>query len=475
MPLAVGRSRPPRDPRGRAARWSGPGAWLNRLGLRARVTLAFGLLALALSALLATAAWTAVSRYLVNEHQSTALVETALDRAALEAGLSTGDVGVPDLLEGLPTRESTASMVLIGGRWYATRPSLGPSSLPAELVTMSRSRQEATQRIKIDGHLYLAVGVPLEQSDAAFFELFSLDELERTIGTLSWSLAGAAVVTAAIGLWLGRFASQVALRPLAALNDVAAAVAEGHLDARLAAVDDPDLGPLAASFNRTIGELEHRVAADSRFAVDVSHELRTPLTTMLNSIEVIKHREESLPSSVREPVNLLADDVERFRALVVDLLEISRHDAGDELVLDEVVLADLVRRAADDAAGRPVTTVDDVVASRTMRVDKRRLERVVANLVANAESHGGGCCGVHVEAGGAGVRIVVDDAGPGIPEDQRARIFDRFSRGSSTTRSGVGLGLAIVQRHVALHGGSVTVLDRPGGGARFVVEIPAGR
>jgi two-component system sensor histidine kinase MtrB len=446
-----------------------------RLGLRARVTLAFGLLALALSAVLSLVAWTAVSSYLVVERESTALVETALDQSAFQAGLDVAGTGVPELLGALPTNGSTAAIALVDGRWYATRPGLGPSVLPAELVDVVRSRQEATQRVRVDGDLFLVVGVPLEQSDAAFFEVFALDELARTVRTLSWSLTAAAIGTAGVGLLLGSVASRVALRPLASLNEVAAAVAGGHLGARLPTTRDPDLGPLAISFNRTIGELEHRVAADSRFAVDVSHELRTPLTTMLNSIQVIKNREDTLPPAVREPVDLLADDLERFRALVVDLLAISRHDAGDQLVLDEVVVGDLVRRAADEAAGRSVTTVRPDAAAVTMRADKRRLERVVANLVRNADTHGRGCERVTVDATFRTVRIVVDDCGPGVPAEQRGRIFDRFSRASSGDRSGVGLGLAIVQRHVVLHGGKVVVTERPGGGARFVVELPRSR
>ena len=228
------------------------------------------------------------------------------------------------------------------------------------------------------------------------------------------------------------------LRPLAELGSVAAAVAEGHLDARLQTGNDPDLGPLGASFNQAVAELEHRVEADSRFAVDVSHELRTPLTTMLNSMQVIKNREASLPDSVREPLDLLAEELERFRRLVVDLLEMARHDAGQGLVLEEVNLAELVRAAADQAAGRPVT---EPAGPLTMSVDKRRLERVVANLVSNAESHGGGVVAVRLLRRGPLARIEVDDAGPGVDPDHRARIFDRFSRGAGPGDSaGLGLG-----------------------------------
>jgi signal transduction histidine kinase len=107
-------------------------------------------------------------------------------------------------------------------------------------------------------------------------------------------------------------------------------------------------------------------------------------------------------------------------------------------------------------------------------VDKRRLERVVANLVDNAERHGGGCCSVAVDSATGWVSIAVDDAGRGVPERQRERIFDRFARVPSTPSHGTGLGLAIVARHVHWHGGDVEVEDRPGGGARFVVRLPAG-
>jgi signal transduction histidine kinase len=193
---------------------------------------------------------------------------------------------------------------------------------------------------------------------------------------------------------------------------------------------------------------------------------------MLNSMQVIKHREDQLPGSVREPVDLLATELERFRQLVVDLLDISRHDAGDQVVAEEVCVADLVRRAADSAAGRAVTTVEPDAATTTLKVDKRRIERVVANLVGNAETHGRGCTAVRVTTGPDAVRILVEDAGPGVDADRRDLVFERFSRGRVGSPTGVGLGLAIVQRHVALHDGRVHVEERPEGGARFVVELP---
>ena len=340
-------------------------------------------------------------------------------------------------LDGLPTAQSTASMCLVGGEWYSTSPRVGASDLPTTLVDAVTGGQESTQRIQVGGQLLLAVGVPLSPAQAGFFEVFPLTDLDQSLRTLSTALVLGAAVTALLGAWVGRSASRLALRPLADLGRVAAAVAEGRLDARLQTGDDPDLGPLGASFNRAVAELEHRVAADSRFAVDVSHELRTPLTTMLNSMQIIKNREASLPDSVREPFDLLAEELERFRVLVVDLLEMARHDAGQGLVLEEVNLADLVRAAADHAAGRAVT---EPAAPLTTSVDKRRLERVVANLVHNADSHGGGVTAVRLLRRGRTARIEVDDAGPGVPAEQRARIFDRFARGSGPAESGARAG-----------------------------------
>jgi signal transduction histidine kinase len=447
----------------------------RRLGLRQRVTLAFGLLTLALSTVLSLVGWGVVSQYLVDERQSAAIAQADLHHSLLAEGIVQRKESVALLLGGLPNNGSEVGLAVVGGRWYATSPHVAPASLPNGLVSAVIGGDTATQRIMVDGRLYLVVGVPLAQSDDAFFELFPLAQTEETLRSLSWVIVVAATGTVLIGLGFGRVASRIALRPLNRLNDVAGAVAAGHLEARLPSGGDPDLEPLAVSFNRTVAELQHRVTADARFAADVGHELRTPLMTMLNSLQLIKHRENQLPAEVREALDLLSDDLKRFRTLVVDLLEISRHDAGEDLVLAQAEIGQLVRLAADGALQRPVTRVDDNAAGLVLAVDRRRLERAIVNLVAIAEVHGGGCVLVHVTRTGHVVRIEVDDNGPGVPEARRPLVFDRFTRGPSVESAGVGLGLAIVQRHVAAHGGTVTVESRPGGGARFVIELPLSR
>ncbi len=174
------------------------------------------------------------------------------------------------------------------------------------------------------------------------------------------------------------------------------------------------------------------MAADARFAGDISHELRTPLMTMLNSMQLIQNHRAELPAAVREPVELLGDDLDRFRRLVIDLLEISRDDGGDQGSREIVRIADLVRAAADATAGRSSHRRSSrTPTGLTLQADKRRLERVIANLVENAEDHAGGCKGVSVEAGGLGVIVYVDDAGPGIP-DRRPRAHLRTLRPGRT-------------------------------------------
>ena len=195
---------------------------------------------------------------------------------------------------------------------------------------------------------------------------------------------------------------------------------------------------------------------------------------MLNSLQVLQHRRGALPADVGEALDLLDQDVARFRRMVLDLLEISRTDSSDTGSKERVSIAELVRHAADATAARPVTEVSPA-ADVVVKADKRRLEQVVVNLVENAENHGRGCRRVSVCRRGDAIRLVVDDCGPGVPVESRDRVFERFARGSATQGdTGVGLGLAIVDRHVRWHDGRVWIDDRPGGGARFVVELPIG-
>jgi signal transduction histidine kinase len=462
-----------------------------RFGLRTRVTAAFALGALGLALLLSLLTYTLSSTYLLRQREASALRQAFLNARFVQAGLRVADPDVPGLLSDLDTPATSESLLERRGERFASNPAeVGLDDLPGALRDQVGAGTAARQRFRLAGSPRLAVGVPLPAVQATYYEVFSLAELDRTLRVLTGSLVAGAAVTVLLGVALGRWVSGQALRPLALAGQAARSISHGRLDTRLDPDPDPDLTALAVAFNDMADALEQRIARDARFASDVSHELRSPLTTLTTAVELLYARRSELPTSATESVDLLRAEVERFQRMVLDLLEISKFDAGvAELTLEEVRPDELVRQAlraarpAEAASGdRPPVevTVSDEVAGLVVQADKRRLVQVLTNLVSNAESHGGGLAGVSLVRAGEGVRILVDDAGPGVREAYRTRIFERFSRGPAAAGArrdggGVGLGLALAAEHVHLHGGKVWVEERPGGGARFVVELPAAR
>lgn len=443
----------------------------RRWGLGDRVAVGFALMALTLATILAGATWILVSSYLNRHQETTAVAETTGDALLLDTALRSGARPSAKLVDRLESSPGIAALIRFDGRNYQNS-AAREMRLPSDLAVDTSAGEIRSVRTTVDGRGFLVVGVPLQGAENFLLELYPLLDLQDTMDTL-WLVLVAGVVGAGfVGLVTGRAASRRMLRPLTDVSTVAAAIAHGNLSARLSADTDPDLDSLARSFNRTAAALERRVHADNRFAGDVSHELRTPLTTMINSIVLLQNRRSEFPPDVVEPLDLLTEDLQRFRRLVVDLLDISRSDGGHCDSLEPVVVADLIRHAADAAAGRRVAVVEPAAEGVVLRGDKRRLERVVSNLVENADVHGEGCDVVCVSRRNGAIRVQVDDHGRGVPEKYRERIFERFARDGASRGPGVGLGLAIVAQHVHWHGGEVWVEDRPQGGASFVVELP---
>ncbi|CAN5274715.1 HAMP domain-containing sensor histidine kinase [soil metagenome] len=453
----------------------------GRLGLRARITSAFAVGALLLSALLSLATFASTRASLLEQRESAALTQ-AFSNAQIVRDRLPDETETLELLQSLQTPAGSHPIALTNGSWFSPDVLFGERSLPSalrEIVTVEG--RPARMRYDYRGETELAIGIPLQAANAAYFEVVDLAELEDTLRQLSLSLTGASIVTTLAGAALGWWASRRALRPLADVSRAAEAIAGGRLDTRLHAEDDPELGVLVTSFNNMAQALQARIENDARFASDVSHELRSPLMTLSAATEILETRRSELSDRAAAALDLLVEEVARFQRLVEDLLEISRFDAGAvRLELDDVRLAEFVMQAVA-ASGSPTVPVD--VAADLARVvvpaDKRRLGRVIANLLDNANRYGGGAVVVSLRrTDEGGVMVAVEDAGPGVSVDDRDVIFQRFSRGGSSGRrgagDGVGLGLALVEEHVRLHGGRVWVEDRADGdgGARFVVELP---
>jgi two-component system, OmpR family, sensor histidine kinase MtrB len=472
------------------------GGWFRRLvnrsrpaalGLRRRILLIFTLGSLLLSVFLATTTYGLTRSNVVRER-----IDTAINTSQRNAQ------GVERDLRSLPAdaEAARASLTRIGVQdyliWYADRWSGGVATFrDADVPPPLRTRviDEATaasQVVRLGDELNVVVGWDLP-GIGAYFEAFSLDEADSTLSSVRLSLVLAAVITTGLGILLGIFSARRAVRPLGTAAQAASAIAGGRLDTRLETTDDPDLRILTESFNDMAEALQQRVERDARFASDVSHELRSPLMTLSASVEVMEARRDELPERSRTALDLLSSDVVRFQGLVEDLLEISRFDAGAiRLHMEELLAAEFVRHAVA-VSSLPDTPVH--VSERAelalIRGDRRRLARVIANLIDNARAYGGGEPEVSItvlepdDEPMSHILIAVEDHGPGVPEEERDLVFERFARGGGAGRrtgsEGAGLGLSLVDEHVRMHGGRVWVEDRLDGepGARFVIELMA--
>ena len=283
--------------------------------------------------------------------------------------------------------------------------------------------------------------------------------MRSTLNSVNLALILAAGITTLLGIVLGAIAASRAVRPLTAASQAAQAIAGGRLDTRLAETEDPDLAVLTSSFNDMASALQLRVERDTRFTSDVSHELRSPLMTLAASVEVMQARRDEMPERAQAALDLLVADVARFQGLVEDLLEISRFDAGGiRLNVDELLVGEFVRQAvAISSAPDTRILVAEIAEEMMIKGDRRRLARVVANLIDNGRAYGGGELEISVfvpddEDPPSQIWITVEDHGPGVPQDERDLIFERFARGSIAGRrsgsEGAGLGLALVDEHI---------------------------
>ena len=457
------------------------------LGLRRRILLIITLGSIALSLFLATTTFGLTRSNLVTERDETAIAASGRNARAVER----------DLRPTFPTEPATARaslerngvqryMIWYKDSQYGTPP-YTRDNIPTDLFERVVTDGESARQIaNVAGEPNIIVGWAVPDV-GAYFEFFPLDDVDSNLANLRFALVLAALITTGLGVLVGVFAARRAVRPLGAAAQAASAIAGGRLDTRLEGTDDPDLRVLTESFNDMAEALEQRVERDARFASDVSHELRSPLMTLAASVEVMEARRDDMPERAQSALDLLSSDVVRFSGLVEDLLEISRFDAGAiRLNMEELLAAEFVRQAVA-VSSHPETpvSVSERAENALIRGDKRRLARVIANLIDNARAYGGGAPEITMEINNlvsepmSHLTIAVEDRGEGVAESERALIFERFARGGGAGRrtgsEGAGLGLSLVDEHVRMHGGRVWVEDRLDGqsGARFVIELMA--
>lgn len=388
------------------------------------------------------------------------------------------------------------------------------------------------QRKEVGDAPYLVAGAKVIGGGPTGYMMKSLATERQDLNSLAWSL-GIATALALVGsALLAQAAATTVLRPVQRLGHAARQLGEGRLDTRLRVTGTDELADLSRTFNRTAERLEHRVeelsgreAASRRFVADMSHELRTPLTAITAVSEVLEEEADSLDPMIAPAVQLVVSETRRLNDLVENLMEVTRFDAGTaRLVLDDVDVADQVTACIDARAWLDAVELDadrGIVA----RLDPRRLDVILANLIGNALKHGGSPVRVSVHTedvagdvaggrtgstavsggpaapdgsggpeagtedegperseqaagaerpGGRTLVIRVRDHGPGIPEEVLPHVFDRFYKASaSRPRSeGSGLGLSIALENAHIHGGEITAANLPEGGAAFTLRLP---
>jgi len=336
------------------------------------------------------------------------------------------------------------------------------------------------------------VGSKVDVPVAGSYELYFLYSLEAEQETLSFmqrvlAIAGAAlVIFLACSTWV---VTRQVVRPVQRAAQVAERLADGHLDERLLAKGEDEIATLARSFNEMAESLQDQIqrlddlsTLQRRFVSDVSHELRTPLTTVRMASELIYESRDELDPVLKRSAELLQAQLDRFEDLLADLLEISRFDAGAAVLDAEALdLRDVVNAAIDHAT--PLASRKDVWVAAyfderpvTADIDRRRVERVVRNLLVNAIEYAeSGPVEVRVSSNLTAVAVHVRDYGVGMPKDQVSHVFDRFWRADparARTSGGTGLGLAISLEDALLHGGWLEAWARPGLGAAFRLTLP---
>jgi two-component system, OmpR family, sensor histidine kinase MtrB len=337
------------------------------------------------------------------------------------------------------------------------------------------------------------VRLPADGQTYTLFFLFPMEEQEETLALVSRALltAGALLLVLVAGLtWL---VTRQVVTPIRMARRVAERLAAGRLQERLRVSGEDDLARLATSFNqmasnlqRQIRQLEELSRLQRRFVSDVSHELRTPLTTVRMAGDVLHDAREGFDPATARAAELLQNELDRFETLLVDLLEVSRFDAGAALLdADDVNLVDLVHRVVE--ATQPLADqrgvrirVEAPDHACLAEADQTRVERIVRNLVTNAIDHadaGGVDPGVVVrlESDDHAAAVVVRDHGVGLGPGESAMVFNRFWRGDparARTSGGTGLGLSIALEDTHLHGGWLQAWGRPGQGAQFRLTLP---
>jgi two-component system sensor histidine kinase MtrB len=456
--------------------------------------------------------------FLLMRQASIGVMEAKWDSASIEARQAldtaqqqlnsadlTGDPNpdkkLTELALGFANRSGGADqydVIIISGGQTITAGDVSPASIPATLRDqvagsddLLMTPTEVVYRDDTPTVAGLAAGSALTLPGTGRYEIYFIFPLTQQVNILT-VLQAAVVTTGAILVVLLTFIAALVARqvvvPIRAARRAAESLASGNLDDRMKVRGRDDLARLATSMNYMASELQKQISqleelsrVQQRFVSDVSHELRTPLTTVRMAAEVLYETRDDFDPIAARSAELLQTELDRFEALLTDLLEISRFDAGAAVLsLSQVDLRDIVRRVVEASAQLAESSGSQIRIQApepgVAEVDARRIERVLRNLLVNAIEHGEGRpIDILLEADDHAVAVAVRDHGVGFEAGQARQVFIRFWRADparARTVGGTGLGLAIAMEDANLHKGWLTAWGRPGMGAQFRLTVP---
>ncbi|KZE88719.1 sensor histidine kinase [Microbacterium sp. TNHR37B] len=320
---------------------------------------------------------------------------------------------------------------------------------------------------------YLAAPIAISGGDPNQKVIFAMAydvraELDEINGTAQAYVVASVIALVVIAL-VASLVSGRLLRPLRQMRETAERVTGQALTERLPVQGTDDVSELAATMNDMLDRLDNALDSQRQLLSDVGHELKTPITIVRGNLEVMDPAD---PDDVRETRDLAIDELERMAMLVQDLAAAAALHGPRPIAASRVDVAELLQQIVRKAEGIDGATVSagesaDVVAI----LDPARITQAMLQLAQNGVSHGGGRIEIGSRVRGETLELWVRDNGPGVPDADKAMVFDRFHRGGDD-RGGSGLGLNIVQVIARAHGGSVRVEDADGGGAMFVIAVP---
>ncbi len=379
---------------------------------------------------------------------------------------------------------------------------LDASTIPEDFKTTVRDspggvfweKKDLSEPEKSNGEPYPAliigtsVSIP-QNPDYGLFVVYDLSESSSTITYINVVLGTGFTVLLILVLSIVWFVTRLAVRPITLTAITAEKLAAGDLNRRVSVRGKHQAARLGISFNKMadslqeqITQLERLSTLQQRFVSDVSHELRTPLSTVRLSSELLYDSRDTLNPVQSRSVELMHNQVDRFQALLSDLLEISRFDAGSAVL--NIDAEDFMRVLNDvlveviphlERTGTRLI-VHSEQAHIDIDIDRVRIERVLRNLLFNAIEHGeSNPVDIYIATNATNLGVAVRDHGIGLSEEEAAQVFNRFWRADTSrkrTLGGTGLGLSITAEDVRLHGGRIEAWGMKGKGACFTMNLP---